>query len=123
MSTQHPKAVEAAERARKAKHAKTAEHAHVESAVKGYSLKFVHIRPELPGHTSVTVAYRRSGRNELEVAVATRHPRDAFCKFEGRKAAVNHYLRGRYIHLHCPDGRSPAAFLQKVFLPATIRKR
>ena len=68
-----------------------------------------------PNARSVTAAYRRAGKNMIDIAVSHCHPDDEFVAVEGMAVAVMNLDSGRYIQRFVPDGQSADEAVIRMF--------
>lgn len=62
--------------------------------IKTHGLRIMHFRPT-DHHAGLTIAFKQSNRNVLEIATAVVHPFDTFTKKTGTKLAAENFVAGR----------------------------
>lgn len=101
--SQHPKAVEAAEKSAQARQMRETMKEYVKTLT-GQGVRFLEIHPHHKGkHGHMTVAYIQQRRNIYAVSTALCHPEDDFDKLRGRAIAGNSLAGGQLILLRKPS--------------------
>lgn len=107
-TTEHPKAIEAKQRAEQRRLTRIIEKNRIKTAKERFGVRFLNVG-------KYTICYRVDRRDVIELSTTILHPNDRHDKHIGQMQALKRFTANNRIHLKSEQGFSPKQFLQLAF--------
>lgn len=107
-TTEHPKAIEAKQRAEYRRLVRTVEKGRIKHAKQKFGVRFLNVGKH-------TICYRVDRKDVIELSTAILHPNDRHDKHTGQMVALERFAKEHRITLRIPKGLTPKEYLQLAF--------
>lgn len=108
VTTEHPKAVEAKQRAEFRRLTRTIEKGLINHAKRNFDVRFLNVGKH-------TICYRVDRKDVIELSTAILHPNDRHDKHAGQMVALQRFAKKHRITLRVPKGLTPKEYLWLAF--------